>query len=400
MQSTPNDRVLFLDNLRWVIIFLVITLHAGCAYSFYTTYWAVNDNNSRFFDILLGILLLFEMPTLFFISGYFAIPSFNSKTTASFFIKRKINRLAIPWLVGVVLLGPVKALIYNYSRDDQSLNFLDHFKILMINALSLQTAPLETIDQFNHWHLWYISLLFYFFLIFVAAVKLTKWFNLSLPFKSGGVASDKEILLVLFSAALGASLLILAARFGIFNGKVRDPWLVIVTIFQFKTSNLILHFICFWVGVYAYHRNWFSHKKPPGNPMIWSIASILLLGGMIGTLVLKMNTLSVFVQNFACFAIILFFLSFTRKTLNRNNRLTNSLAGNSYNIYLVHMVFIITLQLALFKLWTGFIFVKFFIVTVLTIIFSYLVSRFALTPHPRLSVAGLFGLFIVLCLIV
>ena len=399
MQSTTNDRVLFLDNLRWLIIFLVITLHAGCAYSFYTTYWAVNDDNSRFFDILLGILLLFEMPTLFFISGYFAIPSFSNKTAGSF-INRKINRLAIPWLIGVVLLGPAKAIIYNYSRGDHSLSFFELFKILMINAFSLQTAPLETIDQFNHWHLWYVSLLFYFFLIFVVAIKMKQFLKLSLPFKTGGIASDREILLVLFLAALSASLLILAARFGIFAGKVRDPWLVIVTIFQFRTSNLILHFICFWVGVYAFHRNWFSHEKPPGNMIIWSVASILLSGGMIGTLVLKMYTLSVFVQSFACFAIILFFLSFAKKSMDKTNPLCKSLANNSYNVYLVHMVFIITIQLALFKLWTGFIFVKFFIVTISTIVISYLVSRFALTPHPRLSVAGLFSLFLVFCLII
>ncbi len=398
-QQTANNRVLFLDNLRWVIIFLVITLHAGCAYSFYTTYWAVNDANSRFFDILLGILLLFEMPILFFISGYFAIPSFSSKTTSAF-IKRKLHRLALPWLIGVILLGPVKAHVYSYSRNDHSLSFLDHFKVLMINALSLQTAPLETIDQFNHWHLWYISLLFYFFLVFVAVVKLKRFLNLSLPFKPKGVASDKEILLILFLAATSASLLTLAARFWIFDGEVRDPWFVIVTIFQFKTSNLVLHFTCFWVGVYAYQRNWFSHEKPPGNIMIWSITSILLLAGMIGTLVLKLYTLSVFVQNFACFAIILFFLSFTKKTMNKSNRLADSLADNSYNTYLVHMVFIITIQLALFKLLAGYIFVKFFIVAVLTIVISYLISRFALTPHPRLSVAGLSSFFIVLCLIV
>jgi peptidoglycan/LPS O-acetylase OafA/YrhL len=297
-------------------------------------------------------------------------------------------------------LGPVKASIYYFSRGYPSAGFFVLFKELMLNAISLQTAPLATIDQFNHWHLWYLSLLFYFFLVFALLYKIKGFVTEKPPFKLGRVATNREILLVLFLAAMIASLLILFARFFISGGQVRDPWMTVLSIVQFRTSNLILHFICFWVGVYAYQRNWFSNDKPPGSIMLWAATSLVLMVGMIGTLVQKMVTLSVFVQNLACFSIILLLLSFTKKYMNNDSKMTKSLADNSYSIYLIHMVFIVSLQLLLFKLWAGYIFIKFIIVGVSTIMISYLISRFALTPHPRLSVAGLCSVFVLLCFVI
>jgi fucose 4-O-acetylase-like acetyltransferase len=123
-----TDRILFFDNIRYLMVLLVVVLHSACGYSNYTTFWAVNDTNSIFFDYLLGILDVFLMPTLFFIAGYFAIPSLEQKGKW-LFIKSKFKRLGIPWLLGIVLLVPIINYIRYYSRGNLT-SYLSLWRIL------------------------------------------------------------------------------------------------------------------------------------------------------------------------------------------------------------------------------------------------------------------------------
>ena len=95
--TVTTERIVFFDNIRYLIVLLVVIFHAGCAYSHFSTWWTVNDANSLFFDYLLGVLDVFMMPILFFIAGYFALPSLT-QTGTWLFIKRKLRRLGIPWL--------------------------------------------------------------------------------------------------------------------------------------------------------------------------------------------------------------------------------------------------------------------------------------------------------------
>ena len=58
--------------------------------------------------------------------------------------------------------------------------------------------------------------------------------------------------------------------------------------------------------------------------------------------------------------------------------------------------FVIVVQLLLLK-WLGIpIFIKFGIVTLSTILLSYLISQYAIRPFPKLSVAGMITLFVLL----
>ena len=72
----------------------------------------------------------------------------------------------------------------------------------------------------------------------------------------------------------------------------------------------------------------------------------------------------------------------------------------SYHTYLVHMIFVLLLQLALFK-WLPDIsvFLKFGVVSMGAIFISVLTARYVTRPYPKLSVAGITGLFILLLVI-
>ena len=78
-QKTSTDRLFFFDNIRYLTVMLVVVLHSACGYSNYMPHWLVNDANSIFFDYLLVILGVFLMPVLFFIAGYFTLPSLQKR---------------------------------------------------------------------------------------------------------------------------------------------------------------------------------------------------------------------------------------------------------------------------------------------------------------------------------
>ena len=80
-----------------------------------------------------------------------------------------------------------------------------------------------------------------------------------------------------------------------------------------------------------------------------------------------------------------FFLTVSYQYWNRPTPLNRSLAANSYNMYLVHYVVPMSLPLWLSH-WTAFpTMAKFALVSVATVLFSYLVSRFLMKPLAKAS---------------
>ena len=76
-----KTRIYFLDNLRTILIFLVVLLHAGIVYEpILENTWIVSDPvKSGSIGLVRMYLDLFVMFILFFISGYFISYSVKSK---------------------------------------------------------------------------------------------------------------------------------------------------------------------------------------------------------------------------------------------------------------------------------------------------------------------------------
>ena len=87
------------------------------------------------------------MPTIFFISGFFAPLSMKSKQGWEF-LKSRFKRLIIPWIIAVLTLIPLYKIIFLYSRN----------------------LPQESWTTYFHWSngiwsqnwLWFLPVLFLF----------------------------------------------------------------------------------------------------------------------------------------------------------------------------------------------------------------------------------------------
>ena len=351
--SNPIDRVFFLDNIRYFLVLLVVVLHAACGYSRFTFWWPVNDVNAPFFDTLLVFFDIFLMPGLFFISGYFTLPSLQKENNSALgFIKKKLKRLGAPLLIGVILLGPVKTWIYDYTRYDR----LDLWKSFITNTRSMfsfHTGPITSSYQFSHLHFWYISLLLLFFICFAVVHR----YMLPLPDKRSSVdtvPSGKSILVKLFAVGMVSAVITFFIH-GLFAQSTnKDPWVMVLNLVQFQPTKITLYILIFGLGIYAYHKQWFSNGKVPGHFFFWIILSGILwviwkkaFALIIQSFSIQLAMILVFLRPILFFSILMSLLSFGLKFWQSDSKINRAFSDNSYSIYLVHMFFIYVMQLLL-----------------------------------------------------
>jgi len=80
MSGSRQDHVVFFDNLRYLMVILVLIFHSGASYESIVGLWPYHDPNPKeVIDIIIMILDVFMMSILFFIAGYFALPSLRKK---------------------------------------------------------------------------------------------------------------------------------------------------------------------------------------------------------------------------------------------------------------------------------------------------------------------------------
>ncbi len=107
--AIKGNRIYFLDNLRTFMIFLVVFVHAGWVYEssgIGAFFWIVDDPSTNNLSGILNLIMdIFVMPTIFFISGFFAPLSMKNKKGWAF-LKSKFKRLIIPWVIAVLTLIP------------------------------------------------------------------------------------------------------------------------------------------------------------------------------------------------------------------------------------------------------------------------------------------------------
>lgn len=78
-EMPAKNRVIFFDNLRLFLVICVVLQHSANAYS-KLEWWPVADHfTSVIVDGLRAFIDAIAMPLLFYIAGYFAIPTIDKR---------------------------------------------------------------------------------------------------------------------------------------------------------------------------------------------------------------------------------------------------------------------------------------------------------------------------------
>ena len=417
-----NDRVVFFDNLRLFLVVCVVFQHVANAYNG-LDWWPVAEAGAGLgVDWLAAVLDAFTMPLLFYVAGYFAVPTMEKRGFLSF-VKGKLKRLGLPWLIILLTICPILPLVYHYTRDGMTLSasywevWLDLFR----NALRFEVGLINSTNElmitngFYQRYMWFLSVLIPFFLIFAVIYGLKRsWFARSaLPIRPEPRSGGSTLKLLLGVGALtsvlsmGTVLIMFALTSGMTNP---EPLVTLGNVIQFRLARMPLFIIYFGLGIATYKYRWVERGRFPGHLGTWLAAFIGLLIPFLAAhyqmrhgpenLEELFGGLYFLVLNFLTMVSLGLFASLAARYFNRPTPLNRNLTANSYNLYLTHYPFVIGFQLLLAAFPGTSSLAKFGLVAALSLACAYLASEFLLRRHPKATAATAFGLLALMVLVI
>jgi len=320
--TITENRIYWLDNLRTFMIFLIILFHAALVYEkngIGAAWWVICEpSNSDLPGILFLILNIFVIATIFFISGFLTPLSLKNKKGWAF-LKSKLRRLMVPWIIAVLTLTPLYKMIFLYSRN----------------------LPQESWTTYFHWNaiwsqnwLWFLPVLFLFDILYLCfsrvhinmshiTMKRAIWavFLMSLLYsfcmdlfdlhgwtKTVLIDFQNERILIYFLIFLLGSL---CCKLKIFESELKN-----------KKLDVILH-CTGWIPINLYIFLLIYSLVKPGD---------YLISEVFDTLILRLN----FVLSLAYLLYVM--ITTFRKYLNKQGKISKELSKNSYGVYIIHVI--------------------------------------------------------------
>jgi glucan biosynthesis protein C len=394
------EHMKFLDNIRYLMIVLVVVYHSVAAYAIVAPHWIVHDTNTFAADIIRELFDVFMMPVLFFAAGYFALPSLEKKGVWEF-LKDKVKRLLVPWALAVLIILPLAL----YDQPVNPIRPFWSYRLSYVSSFQVQLrftqAPMGPTTQAIYW---FLSLLFALFVVFALVYTLSRRWRrgASLPAARPATSGNSVfVTLVVFGLLTSAGYFILLLLFP------DSSWFTLHMFLEFQVTRLVPYAGCFTFGVYAQSKGWFAEGKPLGSLALWGAISAalavayLLVGQPVfadtaGTANLPVGLLLLFafIRSFLLLSLLVVFVSFGVRYWNHASGLGRQLAAASYNIYLVHFFIVVTLQIALLKWIGGPVPAKIAIVSLATLALSLAISRWILARHSRAFAVAILALFV------
>jgi glucan biosynthesis protein C len=366
-QNSPSRRLDFLDNLKTFIILLVVGFHASYAYSIYLSqdWYVVDPQKSLFYDVFILSAFAFMMPVMFFIAGYFGIHSLARKGQPSFW-RDKFYRIVIPWGLGVVFLAPAIGYIHSVSRNlyPPYLSYWAHYFF---------GKEYQTHGQV---HFYFLGMLTLYYLALSVAYRIHK----PLGHVSSKPTRVSRGLFILFGLATGIV-------FFCGNLFIDEGLWVKIGVFDLPATRFIPYMGYFFLGVFAYKQQWFTASGYTPKLKGWvpmCVISFILFTTFLNKGIMPERIRMVFYALsyfFFCLTAVFSLLAFFQKRLNFTTKLLSNLSANSYAIYFIHYLVVVLIILA-FRGFQWNVFIKHPLVWILSVIVSYLISKYVLSKTP------------------
>lgn len=316
-----EHRISYLDNIKIFLTVLVIAHHAAQPYGPSGGFWFVDDPlNADYLSKFFFINAAFMMGLFFFISGYFIDGSIERKGT-SFFLKDRIKRLGIPF----VLLTLLVFLPFNYLRTGENAGIINCFITTYFN-----TPPIGV------GHLWFLSSLFLYTLIYLL-YRLIKTPSPKDPLKFRPWYIFVYIIVLTFVT-------------GIIKMKYQtDKW--VTWIIPLEVAHLPQYLSMFFIGIVFRRNNWLN-KISFGLGISYLILSVVfyVTALFIPPYLYEGWPFTEFIEAMLCVGLSLGLIVLFRKYLNVQKQFTQKLALNSYGVYLIHLFVVIMMQYLILKL--------------------------------------------------
>lgn len=368
MMEKPK-RIYFLDNLRAVAVLLVVVMHGSLTYMVGApTWWYVVDSqNSLLFTILLVLIDVPVMQILFFIAGYFAMPSL-AKRGPDGFVKSKFIRVGAPWLFGALVLAPPTTYIAYYSRQ------------VPMSLVEFWTSEFWA-NAYQQSVYWYLGVLFAIFLGLAAVYS----FSRALQGEEQSIKIPTWKLFLFFWALMSLGMFLINQFFPM------ATWYTNLYILVFQPLRVPLYIGYFVLGIYANLKGWFSQEGyQPRIPVwlsLWMVSGLLVVVNVLFILpgspapsnLLKLISAVLF--NAYCLSTLMLGTAFFQRRVDSSTTFWRNVSGNAYGIYYAHPLILYPLTLVFLPVSLP-VLLKGILVILLGILLSWAFSNYLLTRIP------------------
>lgn len=292
--------------------------------AFVPGWWYVIDEEKRFFFTILVLGLdVFTMPLMFFLAGYFAMPSLLKRTRWEFF-RGKLTRIGIPWMLGSVLVAPLLAYRSWVSLKLPTRGFLDFVKTDFWGPIYQQGAY------------WFLGVLLLFFTLLV----LPSFF-----FETRDVCERPKdpvkpgpVVFLVFWFATGIAFFLANTHWPL------DIWIHPGYLFVFQPLRIVPYFLTFCFGILAWKERWFLEGFFSPDPFLWLPLAVVTGSVFLGlkvvtevqsTLLLKL--FNALLHNGFSLAAMMGLLGVSSRFRSPCDPVGEFLGRKVYGVYWVHM---------------------------------------------------------------
>jgi glucan biosynthesis protein C len=339
--EAKGRRMSYLDNVRSLVIFLVVVMHSNVTYSGFGG-WYYKEGDERLLDlpsrILFGLYGSFTqawfMGLLFFLAAFFAARSL-AKRGAGAFLRERLFRLGLPLLIYVFVIDPFIGYFImdydgvreRYALGQAFLGYLASFRWLG------STGPL-----------WFVEALLVLSVIYALVRRI-----LPAAKKEGSAPRTGTIALVIAATGLAA-----------FSIRLFQP--LGTSVANLQLGYFASYIALFLLGIHAGERGWllsfpekaglrwFGWTLGLGIPL-WAV--LMVTGGAakgginFGGGMNWQSFAYAFWEAAVAIGFSLGLVAFFRRFLNQDNRVTRLLADNNFGVYMFHAPVLICVSLAL-----------------------------------------------------
>jgi glucan biosynthesis protein C len=356
-RPTARTRLAYIDNLRTVLITIVVLGHLSVTYGVTADwyYYEMGDVSPLAYALTMMAVILavgFGMGLFFMIAGYFTPAAYDRKG-ATRFLADRLKRLGIPWLIYEVFINPLVHYAVDVHGGDCHGSFYDcQFQGSFWQYLAQYPRNLGSIGDGP---VWFLEALLIFSIVYALWRLVTRSAPLRAPGGSvptGPVPGNGAI--ALFALAIGVVTFVV--RFWAKVFVYFEPW-------HLELAHFPQYIALFVAGLWAYRRGWlviFSDRQ--SRTWRWVVLGCVLAlpalavaaGATSGTLDERgaggLNWLSLAYslwEGFVCVSMVITLLAWFRRRFNHQGRLARAMSESALAVYILHPAVIVPLALAL-----------------------------------------------------
>ncbi|HVO37823.1 MAG TPA: acyltransferase family protein [Spirochaetia bacterium] len=345
-----GNRMAFVDNIRWVVIVMVVLIHASVTYSgigswFYKEPVRLDMVSMLTFAFYESLSQAFFMGFLFFLAGTFVPGAYDRKGFGRFVLDRLI-RLGAPTLVFMLVLDPLTRLIirlFSGQRPSLAAFFQGWLDVIRSGHVVDRTGPL-----------WFALALLVFSIVY-ALVRLVA----GRPARAGGQTEVRALTpRAIHLAAVGLVVLIGSGSFLVrLVQPIGTSWFNMQLCFF--TQYVVLFIAGLWAG-----RSGFLKALPAAVGTVWlrlalavGVPAWFLLLGLGGAGIGGFDVFSgglrwqaagyAFWEAFFAVSMSLGLVTLFREKVNGPSRIAGFLSRTSFGVYALHAPLLVTASLLL-----------------------------------------------------